>query len=141
MTVFKVIVGLPGSGKTTLALRWLDEMDCAERDRTLFLDDLCLNIKELAAQFNPLLHDCVIITDPRMTMYAESYMRTRLIGLFGEHDFIFHYFENDPEACIINATRDPKPGGTVNFIKMATKHYVIPENSITYKVYRENVSH
>ena len=111
-------------------------MGNAERDRTLFLDDLCLNINGLAAQFNPLLHDCVIITDPRMTMYAESYIRTRLVSLFGEHDFIFHYFENDPEACIINATRDPKPGGTVNFIKMATKEYKIPEGSNVFKVYK-----
>lgn len=132
--LFIMIVGLPGSGKTTLA-----NSMAGEYHNCLILDDLSLDFIGGTKKFNDGNFDTVIITDPLMCGINESTIKGTIMKNFkcDEYIFDFHYFENDPEACTINATNDPKPnGGTLNFIKHRSKTYKIPEKSKVYKVYR-----
>lgn len=82
----------------------------------------------------------VIITDPRLCGVPERDAIALIEKRYPHHNganFKFIYFENDPEACMINARRNPKPGGTENLIKHLTKTYTIPANADIRKVYRE----
>lgn len=133
--IFNIIIGLPGSGKTTLAKSMLNDVPGA-----LLLDDLSRNFGDGVQQFNELLPSFVIITDPRMCGVSEERIKEVINKNFIDDSdfrvFNFYYFANDPEACIINARRNPKPGGTENFIRHWTKHYTIPKDAVVFPVYR-----
>lgn len=135
MTVKVILIfGLPGSGKTTLGKALFDQSPYD----SLMLDDLSLNPK-MVDQFNPEIHRRIIIADPMLCESTEISAR-RLCKKWWpgvELKFKTIYFENDPEACIVNATRDPKPGGTINMIKILTKEYFIPPDADTRPVYKQ----
>lgn len=129
------IVGLPGSGKTTLAMN----MYLEDQDHTILRDDYSLHYDKHDFMWN-LFVKRVIITDPRLCGVSEHKaiaLIERNHPVYEGANFKFIYFENDPEACIINARRNPKPGGTENLIKHLTKTYTIPANADIRKVYRE----
>lgn len=135
VTHFIIYIGLPGSGKTTAALATM-----AQHPEALLLDDLCLDIAGGAKKYKEMQPQTVVITDPRMCAATEENIKNTIIKTFGcseESIFDFYYFENDPEACIINARRNPKPLGTENFIKTFTKTYSIPANATVIPVYKE----
>lgn len=135
-TVFKIIIGLPGSGKTTLANAWLEQ-----NPNAILLDDLSRDFMGGVEKFNEAKPRMVIITDPRMCGVSEDRIKEVINKHFIDDSdfrvFNFYYFANDPEACIINARRIPKPGGTENFIRHWTKHYTIPEGATVFPVYKE----
>lgn len=139
MIFINVIIGLPGSGKTTYAQKWLHVVEKVSPGICVLFDDLSLDFSDIAKRFNPETHRSILITDPKMCGVSEEHIIKKLDSLFNVdvRTYVFFYFENDPEACIINALRDPKPGGTINFIKMYSPHYKIPPNAIPLKVYRE----
>lgn len=135
MTVKVILIfGLPGSGKTTLGNALLAESPTD----TIFLDDLALNPK-MVNDFNPEIHSRIIIADPMLCEVKEIDARRLCKKWWPGVKFTFKsiYFENDPEACTINAIRNPKPGGTVNMIKILTKTYFIPLDSAVHPVYKE----
>lgn len=137
---FIIIIGLPGSGKTTLANRMALEIPNA-----IVLDDFSLNYgKDFRNCLEKIKgYRSVIITDPSLCVFANRQMHIELnleLMFDKESDectFSFIYFANDPDACIINARRDPKEGGTENYIKMLTQKYVIPEGADVRPVYKE----
>lgn len=135
-TFFKIIVGLPGSGKTTLANAWL-----AQNPNAVLLDDLSRDFMGGVEKFNEAKTRTVIITDPRMCGVPEDKIKEVINKHFIDDSdfrvFNFYYFANDPEACIINSRRSPKPGGTENFIRHWTKSYTIPEGAVVFPVYKE----
>lgn len=134
-TKFIVIIGLPGSGKTTLAKSLLKIEKGA-----LFIDDFSLHTEE-AKSFNVCKHDTVIITDPYLcNVTNECFLNTIMRYFIGLEDVLIQkiYFENDPDTCIKNALRDPKDGGTLAFIRNMTKEYVIPDGADVRKVYKNN---
>jgi GTPase SAR1 family protein len=129
------IVGLPGSGKTTLAYDMLME----DQDHTILRDDYSLHFDKNDLMWN-LFAKRVIITDPRLCGVSERDAITLIEKRYPVYDganFKFIYFDNDPEACIINSRRTPKPGGTEKLINYLTKIYKIPANADIRKVYRE----
>lgn len=134
-TRFKIIVGLPGSGKTTFANSLLKVSH-----KAILLDDLSRDFIGGVDKFNEAKSRMVIITDPRMCGVAEDKIIDVINKHFKDdsdsHVFDFYYFANDPEACIINSRRSPKPGGTENFIRHWTKHYTIPKGAVVLPVYR-----
>ena len=137
MTTVYVIIGLPGSGKTTLARGWTNWQNAKKSDSAILFDDLSLNFNEIPEKFNPKVHEFVFITDPKMCGVSEDHIKKKLQGLLRVVcDYRFYYFQNDPEACIVNATSDPKPGGTINFIRLYSPHYTIPLNATILNVYR-----
>lgn len=126
------IIGLPGSGKTTLGNAIVAE----DKANSILLDDLSLDFKAGFAKYTGQKH--VVITDPWLCTVEPERMKAKIernLNLV-EPNYILIYFANDPEACILNATRDPKPGGTINFIKTITKHYKIPDGVVPFPVYK-----
>lgn len=132
-----LIFGLPGSGKSTLGRAMLAESPWD----TLFLDDLALNPK-MIEEFDENIHRNIIIADPMLCEVTEIDARRLCKKWWPNHALKFKsiYFENDPEACTINAIRDPKPGGTTNMIKLLTKVYFVPSDGDIRPVYKEPVN-
>lgn len=87
-----VIIGLPGSGKTTLALKMVD-------DKTFLIDDFSLN-KELVNDFLKTGLKNLVITDPRLCSTTKKRAETVLKTYLGDNIFIsWIAFENDVESC------------------------------------------
>lgn len=128
------IVGLPGSGKTTLG------NTLAKSPKSLFLDDFLFDVSGSVKAFKDSECQTLILTDPRLCYHSKEEIASRTIkcfGLDGDENFVFHYFQNDPEACMINAQREPKPnGGTENFIRMVSRRYTVPEGVFVHEVYK-----
>ena len=87
-----VIIGLPGSGKTTLALKMVD-------DKTFLIDDFSLN-KELVNDFLKTGLKNLVLTDPRLCITTKKRAETVLKTYLGDNIFIsWIAFENDVESC------------------------------------------
>jgi hypothetical protein len=110
---------------------------CSEK--TLLLDDLSLDPDAGIELYNSGTFDTVIIPDPKLCGANQSEIEGFIKRKFSADEYIFeyYYFANDPDACILNAVRDPKPGGTLCFIRAYSKRYRIPPNSTILPVYKE----
>ena len=110
---YKIIVGLPGSGKSHL----LNELS-KEGWRTL--DDPCLN-KNFKEELKPQSdNDMLAIADPHFC--KEYSLKHFLTFLEPNSEIDFIYFENNPDAAL--ATRSQDERSTINFVKKLSKGYV-----------------
>ena len=131
------IVGLPGSGKTTLA----NKINRDNGGKYRVIDDP----RDLDKQVLPYINEDLIISDPALCFPQNREMATKFIqkhNTDAKIDWI--YFENDPEACLLNSEiRNSaniislKPTRKVDsFIKNLHQFYTIPPGSNVVKVYK-----
>ena len=131
-----IIVGLPGSGKTTFAKTLVKE-------NVVLFDDpgaLQKTFDEMMLYINQNKGDA-IVTDiycfnETTRKGVEEYLYSNGVSKI---DWIF--FENDPESCIKNIkTRNEISGFekyvSENRIKLMSREYTIPESSIVIPVYK-----
>ncbi len=121
-----MIVGLPGSGKTTLAKK----INGDNGNKYHIIDDP----KNFETDVMPYLDRDVIITDPYLcfkNFRVAAIKRIESINPNIKIDWLF--FENDPEKCLENSkNRDRK---VESFIKNFSTKYEIPKNATVIEVY------
>lgn len=121
-----MIVGLPGSGKTTLAKK----INGDNGNKYHIIDDP----KNFETDVMPYLDRDVIITDPYLcfkNFRVAAIKRIESINPDIKIDWLF--FENDPEKCLENSkNRDRK---VESFIKNFSTKYEIPKNATVIDVY------
>lgn len=129
-----LIVGLPGSGKTTYAKSLLSDdmflIDDPNKDKTLF-DQAIASGKS---------H--ILLCDPLLIGAHMKRVEDFLKGKFDQIEFDWIYFENDPDAAWLNHLErnktDPRDISRKWFDKLS-EQYVIPEGSVVMPVYKGHV--
>jgi adenylate kinase family enzyme len=95
------IIGLPGSGKTTLGKKLL-----LEKANAIFVDDpsVVLKSKNLSRLFlkAPEYVDTLIISDPHFVMHTQNELMSNMNNVYPDSSISFIYFENNPEQCFLN---------------------------------------
>lgn len=126
MSNILMIVGLPGSGKTTLA----KQINADNGGKYYLIDDP----KNFETDVMPFLDRDVIITDPYLcfkNFRVAAIKRIESVKPGVKIDWIF--FENNPEKCLDNAKNRPNKK-VESFIKNFSSKYDIPKNVTVVEV-------
>jgi len=134
MTIKKVkfLVGMPGSGKTTLGNALVEK--ASPSGSILFVDDISIvtkNPKEYLANLNTTNVSELIIADVFLcrSNARESALKI-LSSIFPDAKIEFLFFENSIEKCLVNVNKRAEQGDdrkVTNLIKLLSKEYIIPE--------------
>ena len=124
MTDVVLLIGLPGSGKTTLA-----QTKFVPQGYYLVDDPRSLEtVKEALEQ-----HDKVVITDPLLTDPGAREAALSWFGLRGCQVSCI-YFDNNPERATANLKLREDGRGPIN-VKAMSRFYTIPEDGVVVPVY------
>lgn len=127
-----LVVGLPGSGKTHLAIEIAAQRGC------MLFDDISAEEGDgdLPALYKALAEgkDCVL-TDPFLCIPDH---RTKCQMMLSQHELEWIFFENDKEQCIVNAEARRKVDGryVLGSIHRFSSLYKIPEDYTPIPVWR-----
>lgn len=135
MTKVTMLVGLPGSGKTTYAK--------ANLNGAVLFDDPSASpkgIEALRKHIQEVGGDIVVTDVYSVKREVRALAYEKLLG-WGVDQIDWIFFENDPDACIANIKRrnqeEPRfrliPDG---YVREASRQYEIPEACIVIPVYR-----
>lgn len=127
-----VIVGLPGSGKTTLA----NKIKEVNKDY-IIIDDP----KNFSIDIEPHIVNGqnIILVDPNLCFDKNRDRLVELIKKLNPNikiDWIF--FENNPTKCLNNIHLRSDNKNVKSFIKQFSKFYRMPENSNVFEIWQEN---
>ena len=137
MTHVTLVVGLPGSGKTTWARAQVARAAQAGLNAQL-LDDPRDAVSLVAAveQARAQRVDHLFIVDPHLCG-ASALAAAK--AWFERHDLAMEvvHFANDPEQCVRNAASSDRQGKAVaNAIRMWSRQYMPPASPPPLPVYR-----
>jgi predicted kinase len=117
-----LVIGLPGSGKTT----YLDNLK-AEHPEVMVIDDI-VSLDQLPESFSGTLY----LSSPQLCLawrFATSILQEKYPGATIDH----LYFENDPETCIARVKARHAAGDnrviSEKFILNISNKYVIPADA------------
>ena len=131
-----MIVGLPGSGKTSFAKKLVNE----SRTPMFLATDFSAHMDDILSEFNPSKYHQIVVTDPMLCGIPQESAEDTMLEMFrftrNKTKFTWIYFENDAEACIVNTHKTPRLENLDNFIHIQSKKYTIPEGSNILPVYR-----
>lgn len=132
MASITIIVGLPGSGKTTLAKAM------ALESSAVLWDDISISGLPPSAENSE-----IIITDALLCLSEKRRELSSILGSrFPERVECWLFFENRPEKCLANihrrATHDPRPlEALMADLKFLARRYIIPEGASMHPVWQE----
>ena len=126
------IVGLPGSGKTTYALK--NFKNCK------IFDDVANNTQEyikLIGTLNQRLESCVVTDSFLLTKEMRLDLQERFKIAYPLYNIVWILFENDPEYCIINIQkRNDLRIISENYIRGISAIYELDDISIIVPVHK-----
>lgn len=131
------IVGLPGSGKTTLAFRWSKELNLPVIDDPKTADgNKRKEIEKLIADGQSFILCDIFLCDPVVRSRFEATMR----NLDPAIRIFYHFFENKPEKCMANVLhRNDGRDVSLSLKKMAAK-YTIPSIYLPMTIYNGDLN-
>lgn len=130
MNKVRIIVGLPGSGKTYLAEH--DPLGVLFDDPAA-CDESFQELKKII-----LSGQDVTITDVfNIEETSRTITMSTLLAWNPQAEISWIFFENDPQACIANtARRNDGRIVSAGFINDASRHYETPENATVLPVFK-----
>lgn len=131
---FIMIVGLPGSGKTTFA-----HNNYGNVENHIIFDDFSINPRKHINDYNREKPSTVVIPDPNLCGVSREVAERKIKEMFGIDDICFEwiYFENNPEQCKINAIERNDNRNVFVDIDSLSRRYVIPEGSKKLPVFKK----
>lgn len=134
-----LIVGAPGSGKTTLGEKLVKE----DPSQILFLDDISVNVRKDPVEYiESILNDTkintLIISDVNFCYSNVRDNAMRMLKKAFDVDFSVLYFENNLQKCLANIEHRLTNGDdrkVIELTKELSKIYIVPVDEIAMTIF------